>query len=370
MSDTATAPAAPASPAPASAPSTQSSTSSSVPSSPARSTTAELSQKLYGGNDTAPTLASQLETPDANSEPAEPSTDSPWHERYAEGVHGVQAQEILEALERGEIPQALYDKLRFQLRDGDNEMEVDLHTLQNGAMMQSAFTRKTQELAAEKKAFFAERDEFADYLRGWQKDPQQLLDGLERLGMPVLDAAKLLAERLTYADTLNAAVPGSGDQWMEAQKSKAELEDLRREQQRMQERQQQAQQQDKTTKVRTTLQNTSKEIFSKIGLELEESSWNLYTQHVQAIYDAKPAGNQKLTKLDLERAARATKAQIDQYAQQYLNRKPKKAPGLGAAPLDAGAPKAVPGRAPQRPGQKTTEQFLAEMRERQGIKQR
>lgn len=361
MSDTATAPAAAPS-APASTPSAQTSTPTSVPSTSSRSTTAELASKLYGNNnDTAPSLESQLETPDASETS---STDSPWHERYSEGVHGVQAQEILEALERGEVPQALYDKLKFQLRDGDNEWEADLATLQNGAMMQSSYTRKTQELAEERRAFFSERDELADYLRNWKTDPQQLLYGLERLGMPVLDAAKLLAERLTYADTLNGAVPGSGDQWLEAQKSQAELADLRRAQELQLKQMESAKHADKSAKVRANLQKASKEVFAQIGLKLEDSSWNLYTQHVQAIFDSKPAGSAKLTKADLERAARATKAQFDQYAQSYMSGKPKKAPGLGAS-LDAGAPKAVPGRAPQRPGGKTTEQVLQEMKDRQ-----
>lgn len=359
MSDTVTAPAAAPS-APASTSSAPSSTPSSVPNVSSRSTTAELSQKLYGDNNTAPSLESQLETPDAG----DVSSDAPWHERFAEGVHGVQAQEILEALERGEVPQALYEKLRFQLKDGDNETEVDLAALQNGAMMHSAFTRKTQELAAEKRAFFAERDEFAGYLTNWKNDPQQLLYGMERMGLPVLEAAKLLAERLTYADALNEKIPGAGDQWMEAQKSQAELADLRRAQEMQAQQAQQAQQADKTSKVRSNLQNKSKEIFNKIGLEIEESSWSLYTQHVQAIFDAKPSGSQKLTQQDLERAAKATKTQIDQYAQAYLKRQPKKAPGVGAS-LDAGAPKAVPGRAPARPGGKTTEQVMREMQERQ-----
>jgi hypothetical protein len=360
MSETAPA-AAPSAPA-ASTPSTPSSTPSSVPNVSSRSTTAELSQKLYGDNNTAPSLESQLETPDSG----DVSSDAPWYERYSEGVHGVQAQEILEALERGEVPPALHDKLRFQLRDGDNETEVDLAALQNGAMMQRNFTRKSQELAEERKAFYSERDEFAGYLTNWKTDPQQLLYGMERMGLPVLEAAKLLAERLTYADTLNAAVPGSGDEWMEAQKSKAELADLRRAQQAQLDQAQQVQQADKTSKVRTNLQNTSKEIFNKIGLEIEESSWSLYTQHVQAIFDAKPSGNQKLTKQDLERAAKATKTQIDQYAQAYLKRQPKKAPGIGNS-LDAGAPKAVPGRAPGKPGGKTTEQVLQEMQARQRV---
>ena len=363
MSDV-TAPAAAPS-APASTPS-QTSTPSSVPStsgSPVRSTTADLASKLYGGgSETAPSLDSQLETPDSG-DVEQPSASDAWYETYKE-VHGMPAQDILQALQEGRVPEALFDKLRFELRDGDDVTEVDLSTLQNGSMMQRAFTRKTQELANEKKAFFAERDEFADYLRTWKSDPQQLLYGLERLGMPVLESAKLLAERLTYADALNERIPGAGDQWLEAQKSQAELADLRRAQQAQIEQQQRAQQSDKQSKVRTNLQNASKQVFEQIGLKLEGSSWNLYSQHVQALYDMKPSGQQKLTRQDLERAARATKAQIDEYAQKYVAQKPKKAPGLGQT-LDAGAPKGVPGRAPSKPGGKTTEQFLREMQERQ-----
>lgn len=374
MSDIASA-AAPSAPAQTSTPSATSSTpstsngQSSVPSSPVRQTTADLAQKLYGHNNAEQESDVEVSAEEPVSTGAE--TETPWYERE---LHGLKLQELAEALENGTIPEALWDKIRMTHKDGDNEWEESLSDMRNGRMMQAAFTRKTQDLAAEKKAFYSERDEMIQYMQGWKADPEQLVYGLERMGMPLLEAAQILAKRLTYADTLNANVPGSGDEWLEAQKMKAEYADLKRSQERALEQEKSSKAAEKQAKVRENLQNESKKVFDSIGLRLEESSWSLYTQHVQAIVDSKPEGAPRLTKADLERAARATKSQIDQYVQAYAKgpgqQKPAGAPKLSGPGLDAGAPKKVPERAPKQNKPKTTAEFYEAIRARQGIKVR
>lgn len=361
------APSTPSASAPSSTPSAAPA-ASSTPSSPTRSTTAELSQKLFAPREETGTAASDLgEVPD--SSPSE-GAEAPWHEQYAEGIHGVPVQELLRALSGGQLPEALYKKLRMELRDGDHVWESDIEGMRNGSQMQQVFTRKTQELAQERNAFHAERDELTSYLRNWKSDPQQLLHGLERLGMPILESAQLLAQRLTKAEALNQAFPGSGDEWLESVRSQSELADLRRAQERQAQAQNQQQSSQKQAQVRANLQKASKEIFTETGLKLEKSSWDVYTQHVQAILDTKDG--KSLTRQDLRQAAAATKQQFDAYARTYLSSQKKEAPGakLGLTSLDPGAPKGVPARAPKPVERKTTEQVMAEMRNRGGFGQR
>lgn len=375
MSEAAAPAAAPSSAAGSSTsvPSSSSSTpTTSVPSSPARSTTAELAQRLSAGELASSGAPTQETAPAA--EPPAVEGGANWYEQYQD-VHGVPVQDVLAALQQGSLPEALYDKLKFQLQDGDFTQEVDLNTLRNGAMMRDNYTRKSQALAKEREAFASERNELVNYLQNWKSDPGQLLYGLERLGMPVLEAAKMLAERLTYADQLNAAVPGSGDQWLEAQKQKAEYEDMKRQIARQQEMQQQQERQKRDAVIRKNLQDASVNAFKEVGLELEESSWTLYTQHVQALFDNKPADKRKLTRNDLKQAAQATKTQLQRYAVAYEQRKPAQAaqnPGakLGSQYLDGGAPKKVPDRAPKPPAPKTTAEVAEMMRQRAGIRQR
>lgn len=306
--------------------------------------------------------------PDAAGE--ETSTETPWHEAYAEGLHGVQVQELLQALQEGTLPEALYDKIMLDLQDGDQQWKGTVADLRNGAMMRANHTRKSQELAAEKKQFYAERDEVVEYFKNWQQDPQQLLFGLHRMGMPVLKMTELLTTQLTKAEAMNQVNPGSGDEWLQAVFQKAEMDDMKRRLDRQNQNDEQAKFAKQEEALRTNIRNASTEIFKEIGLELEESSWELYKQHTQLLYDQKPAGpngRKGLSRADLKKAAQATKQQLEQYARAYAARQtaaPEK-PGakLGKTPLDAGAPKAVPQRAPKPGGQrKTTAEALAELR--------
>jgi hypothetical protein len=322
------------------------------------------------GEDLPSDIEASPETPEL-----EQSIETPWHEAYAEGIHGVEVQELLQALANGTLPEALLDKLQLDLQDGDQQWKGTVKDLQQGAMMRANYTRKSQELAQEQKQFHAERGEMVEYFKNWQQDPQQLLFGLHRMGMPVLKMTELLTTQLTKAEAMNNVNPGSGDEWLQAVFQKSEMDDLKRRMERQNQSKEQEQHSKKEEQLKTQIRSASTEIFKEIGLELEESSWELYKQHTQLIYDNKPVGQngrKGLSRADLKKAAEATKSQLEQYARNYQARAGKQAPGaqLGTVKLDAGGPTKVPARAPQRKTQKTTAEVLAEINTKNGFRQR
>jgi len=374
-----------------SAPAAPSSSSSATPSTPSSSPSSGSSKSTGGLKSTPTQLTSaqaleQIRNPVAEDvlvpsdlsgeEPAfeegaeasevEPEVaETPWYEAYQEGVHGVPVQELLQAISEGRIPEQLWDQLVFDMKDGDREWKGTINDMRNGAMLRENHTRKSQELAAEKKQFYAERDEVVEYFKNWQQDPQQLLFGLHRMGMPVLKMTELLTTQLTKAEAMNQVNPGSGDEWLQAVFQKAEMEDMKRRLDRQNQHNEQAEHAKREETLRNNIRQASTEIFKEIGLELEESSWELYKQHTQLLYDQKqpgPNGRKSLSRADLKKAAQATKSQLEQYARAYMNRQPAPKPGakLGTGKLDAGAPKKVPARAPQPGGRRmTTAEALA-----------
>jgi len=280
------------------------------------------------------------EAQEATPEPL--SDDAPWHERYAQGIHGVPAKDLLEALEQGRVPDALMSKLRLAI--GDDGFEGSLDELKSGAMMRRTFTQKSQELAEQRRAFEAEQGELVTYLSNWKSDPQQLLYGMRRLGMPIQEVAQMLINEAVTADKLNEAVPGSGDEWIQAQIMKAEHADLLRQHQQAEEQRQMAAQKQKQEAISNNLRSIAVKEFELAGLDHKPTAWNLFREHCAAIYEE----TGKLSRADVRRAVIDTKGQIEDYIKKYNVQVER--PTLGGPRLDGGAPRATNPSAPSRPG--------------------
>lgn len=342
--------------APTSAPSTGSTPSptpshGSVPSSGSLSSrefarqlrskpTGEFLTSQKPANDAEPQLGQTKELGEAT--PAPLSDDAPWHERYAQGVHGVPAKDLLEAIEKGQIPDALMSKLRLAI--GDDGFEGSLDELRSGAMMRRTFTQKSQELAEQRRAFEADQSELVNYLSNWKQDPQQLLYGMRRLGMPIQEVAQMLLQEAMTADKLNEAVPGSGDEWIQAQVMKAEHADLLRQHQQAEAQRQQAIQAQKQEAISNNLRSIAVKEFELAGLDHKPTAWNLFREHCAAIYEE----TGKLSRADVRRAVVDTKGQIEDYIKKYNVQVER--PTLGGPRLDGGAPRATNPSAPSRPG--------------------
>lgn len=289
-------------------------------------------------NDNASIAASQAQEPTQR----EYSDDAPWYQRYEQGIHGVPAKELLEALERGTVPDALMGKLRLAM--GEDGYEGSLEELRSGAMMRRTFTQKSQELAEQRRSFEAEQGELVNYLSNWKQDPQQLLYGMRRLGMPIQEVAQMLLQEAVTADKLNEAVPGSGDEWLQAQIMKAEHADLLRQHQQQEQARAQAEQAKKQESISTNLRNIAMKEFENAGLDYKPTAWNLFREHCAAVYEE----TGKLSRADVRRAVIDTKAQIEDYVRKY--NEPTQRPTLGGPRLDGGAPRATNPSAPSRPG--------------------
>lgn len=364
---------APSAPSSSPSPSPASSQPSSVPTSaPLRSTTAELSDKLFHQEPATPS------EPSATSQHEVQTPDQNWTDAYKDGIHGVPVQELLQAISEGRLPDALHDKLLLQLKDGDREWEGNIASLRNGAMMRENFSRSKNELTQERNAFQAERTQFIEDFRGMKQDPEQFLQSMQSMGMPVLEAAKLLATQLATKDYMNrqAGVQegqhGPGDDWYEAIQARQELNSMKRQHQAQTQRQQQMQQEQQFQQRSTAVQTAAIEAFKAVGIDhvKHPQYWDRAAQHLQRIYDAKPeprdGSERPLTRGDIREAVRITKEEADAFLRSQNS--PQQMATPGAAALDTRAGKTVPDRAPKQNSRKTTEEIAREMRERQGVR--
>jgi hypothetical protein len=297
-------------------------------------------------------------------------------------VHGVPVQELLQALTEGRLPDALHDKLYLALKDGDQQWEGNVSTLRNGAMMREKFSQQMNQLKQERDGFYAERTQFVDDLRTLKQNPEQFLYSMQSMGMPVLEAAKMMATQFATRDYLNRqagvqqGARGPGDDWLEGIQAKQELQAMRRVQERQTTQQKQVQEQRQFEQRSGAVQGAAMEAFKAVGVDpvKHPQYWDRAAQHLQRIYDDKPTprdGSEKpLTRRDVHQAVQLVKQEIDDFLRAHGREPaPAQAPRPGAAPLDTRAGKQTPDRAPKPLAQKkTTDEIMREMRERQGVR--
>lgn len=365
MSEIATPAAAPA--APASAP-------ASTPSAPAAQsrTAADFRQRLLQGSsgdlpslegtsadspqdEATPILDEQSQERLEESEPvADEAPDYSWAEplgAYKDGLHGVQLQELLQALSEGRLPDALLDKINLTLKDGDVEWEDSIAGMRDGAMMRANYTKKLQSFAKERDAFMAERNELVSYMHSWQKDPAAFLAGAQKMGFPVEGMARLFAEKLMRMDALKAKeeageVPKGTVAALEAAEAReAELAELKMEKERLAQQQTQQQEKASTEQVVEAVRTESMRQLTAAGLDMSgpgaQGIWNMFYEQVSAVWSAKGAPP---SRLEITECVRATKELHNKYVQQARAQAAAKpqAPKMTAQRLDGGAPSKAP----------------------------
>lgn len=286
--------------------------------------------------------------------------DWSWAENlkaYREGVHGLATHELLEALASGTIPESLMDKLSLTMKDGDEEWTGTVADMRNGAQMHKNFTRKSQQLAQEKKQYESERNELVDYFRSWKEDTtgERGLAGLEKLlgGETIQRIAYKLAERLDRHEKVQAAEaaghvpPGTYQAMLQNEELQRDREELQRYKQRTE---QQTTDQDVNQRATQTGKRVNQEAigqFKQLGFtqengQLTRGVWNMFVEEMKAVWpnDRDPSPTEVRT------AVMAAKQRADEYkradAAEQAEKAARAAKGKpvikGAAP--AGAPAA------------------------------
>ena len=392
------APSAPSTSAPSSTPSqsAKTSTPASTPSQgrPQQLTAAQFRQNLLRGGRTpevapetpaglsdfeaAPEAApeeqsAQAESVAMESPEATEVEDYSWADQIKDyrQLHGLELQEVLQALANGQIPEALWDKLRIPLKDGDEEWEDTIGAARDGAMMRHNFTKKAQALAQERDAFHKERTDLIDYMKGWKEDPRKLLAGLRKLGMPYDAMARAYAEEVAQFEHLSALEqegklpPGTAKALQQKQELEAQLEEQRVQIQRAQAQQQTQQTDEQAKQIGEQVKTHSVQALNELGYKLDDGTltegvWEMYKTHLQAVWNVN--GGQAPSRMQIREAARATKSQVDAYLRKAAPASAPTAPKLGAAALDGGAPRVAPKVTSNgRPKQVTSAEFRKKM---------
>lgn len=290
------------------------------------------------------------------TEPQPGDDDFSWAQELAEfrdGLHGVALKDLLTALRDGSLPDALLDKLQLDLQDGDQTWRASISDAKNGAMMRAKFSKLTQEHAAQVKAWEAERAEFVDYVKGWKENPELLLAGMERLGLPFDQAARMYADRLKKIDHLwqleqqGHVPPGTTKELWEQQNRERELTELKRQQQAYEQKQRQQQTEKQADEAGKVIEQASAQALRSVGLDPSETAtWNIFKRHLNEIYAQKQA---LPTRQDILEAAALAKEERELYIQQYNQRQQKTQQAQPAVPrnADAGAPNMATARGPR-----------------------
>lgn len=281
-------------------------------------------------------------------------------------LHGVQLTELLQALADGKIPEALWDKLSIPMKDGEHEWEDTIANARNGAMMRRNYTQKLQQFSQERDAFNAEKNELVGLLHGWKSDTsgKQLLAAMRKMGMPFEQAARAFAEELYRMEELQKAeaegkVPqGTAAALQQKQQLEQELAELKMQREQFQGNQQKQQTEQQTKQIVEAVKNEAVKSFEKAGLKRTEGSWNVFLNHLNAVWTAKGAAP---SRAEIHECVLAAKEDVEAAVQKHQAAQKAPAKKLPAAPMDSAAKRAVPKSAPSRQAV-TTKQFLQQMR--------
>jgi hypothetical protein len=241
------------------------------------------------------------------------------------------------------LPDALLDKLQVELVDGDKRWRASVNDARNGAMMRAKFQQQTAALAEQQKTWASEKEEFIDYVKAWQKDPDVLIDALESLGMPFDAASRKYAERLQKLDHVwkleqsGHVPPGTTKELYEAQQRDRELRMLKNQQAREQSKREAEQARTQSEEIGKNLSAEGAKAMQSEGLNPQDpTEWKIFRRHLNEIY----AQTQTLpTSAEIVDAAKLAKEEISQYRGHFQRSQETAALRPGAPRnADAGAP--------------------------------
>ena len=243
-------------------------------------------ETTFQASDDEETEAPQLEE---TEEEASPEEDNTWLEALKEykQIHGLDLVDLVKALAAGQLPAELQDIIKIQMKNGDEEWESPISKARKEAMLHHDYTAKLQALSKEKQEYHADKDEFVGMLQNWKGNPEALLDGLERLEFPVLEAAKLLAARHRKLD---AMTPAERELHEENAALKREQNKIRYEQRRGQETEGKKQTEALATKRSDFVSTTAQQLFQKHQVPMDERTWRVFLGKFKIISDSFPPG--------------------------------------------------------------------------------
>lgn len=243
-------------------------------------------------------------------------------------LHGLELVDLVKALANGQLPDELQDIIKVKLKNGDQEWESPISKARREAMLHHDYTQKLQALSREKEEYHADKDEFIGMLQGWKGDAGALLDGLERLEFPVLEAAKLLAKRHSE---LAQMTPRERELYDAKQALERELNKNKSEAKRQQKTQSEARAKADGDKMADFVSSTAHDLFKKNSIPVESKTWDLFLKKFQIIAGSYPAG----TAWSAEMVSDAFEAMSYDYraayghrtqAQEAANKQPAKQP--------------------------------------------
>lgn len=261
-------------------------TSFSTPTAQPPADNNATSESIAADNETGPGPIESVELPSNDADGSE--EDFSWLDNLKphRQLHGVDIEKLVEALANGELPPELAAVLKTTLKNGEDTQEVSYADLQKNGMFHWDYTRKLQALSDEKRSFHADKDGFLNEVSSW-RDPKTLLEAMEHYEFPILDAAKLLAERLDKLHKMHPAERAAYEKEQQLTKREREFE---RKQRAEQEKVAKASTEHLTKQTHTLIQNTANGLFQKSGLPMEQNTWSLFLRKLTVVSESYAPG--------------------------------------------------------------------------------
>lgn len=283
-----------------------------------------------GQQQTAPGDQAPVDQPpaeDPNALPPDPSAPRT--------IHGMNAEDILTAIESGNIPEQLYEALSISVDEDGKPISRTLKEARMERMRASDYGKKTRELRARetqlteenegiKLAANRERQGFSNIMQTLASeiafdDPRgsQMYAMAEELG---LNVGALAYQHALVLESLKGLTPEMRDQVQAGRRAQRQLERTNRAAAAREAAQREAEQAATNRKNATSLEamqqrasqfveQTAPAIFERHGLPITKENAQLVTTALRDVFRADPSS--ELTAIDIEEAVIAAKERIE-----------------------------------------------------------
>lgn len=231
-------------------------------------------------------------------EETEETTEAP------EDIFGVSQEDVLAALKDGKIPQELLEHLTI----GDGEEAETLQEAMEGRMRHLDYSRKTRELAAERRDFDQAREDFVGMASAWKGDSvdsrRSTRRQLEMLGVPLREIAADIADEEAMLESMT---PDQRNLWQSQRQHEIELS---RREQELKAREARAGQQGGDSvrdKNASLFQKQLPSVMKGLGVPETANTKRMLLEHLQGFYTDR---TKPMTRDMLVKAARATKEEL------------------------------------------------------------
>lgn len=221
-----------------------------------------------------------------DGEPLDPPADDASE---AELLHGLKQEDVLAALKEGRLPDELLEHLTITQTIDGKEVPVTLAEARQNGMRLSDYSRKSNQLADDRRQFDGAREDFITMAKSWRSNTPEQRRMTRQMWEEwageevVLEIARDIADERVYVDSLG---PQGRTEWEGRRKAEREAREARRQAERAMREAKQKRNDNGSSEMAKQIGMLRDVSFKKLGIKPSAYAQEIYMSHVRGLWNA------------------------------------------------------------------------------------